>query len=227
MCLMRTGGLYLYYGFAYLTLEQMYECRNDPDAPFTSCAAETDICPKLESGDTQIEYRVDTSYEYYLHNWFVQMDLVCASKVHTNAMISAQYIAFGIAGFLFFSTPDKYGRKPAMLINYGIHMLAQYLLIFVPTYNARALALLLYGLSQLKNTVCYIWIGELVPQKSASGVAVSLTTFDSTTIAVVCLYFILVSRDWFPLMFSMTLVGSLAFVFSFVYMPESPSWLLI
>ena len=125
----------------------MYECKIDLDAPFESCSAKTDICPRLETGDSQIEYRVDTSYEYYLNNWYVQMDLVCANKVQTNAMISAQYVAFGVAGFLFFSTPDRFGRKPAMLVNYAIHMLAQYLLIFVPTYNARAISLLLYGLT--------------------------------------------------------------------------------
>ena len=227
MSFMRTGGLYMYYAFAYLTLEQMYECRSDKDQPFASCSAKNDICPQLEKGDKQIEYRVDTSYEYYLDNWFVQMDLVCSNKVQTNAMISALYVAFGVAGVLFFSTPDRFGRRPVMLANYGIHMLAQYLMIFVPTYNARLTGFVLYGLCQLKCTVCYVWMAELVPQTNANSVAVTLTSLDSGTIAVVCLYWMLVSRNWFPLVFVMTLLGSLAFLFAVCFMPESPSWLLI
>ncbi len=74
------------------------------------------------------------------------MDLVCVNKVQTNSMISALYVAYGVAGLLFFSTPDRFGRRPVMLANYGIHMLAQYLIIFVPTYTARLSGFVLYGL---------------------------------------------------------------------------------
>ena len=68
----KNGGLYPYYAFAYMTLEQMYECRFDSHSPFTSCQAEIDICPVLASGNaTSLEYQVDTSYAYYLNNWYV------------------------------------------------------------------------------------------------------------------------------------------------------------
>jgi hypothetical protein len=73
MAIARNGGLYLYYAFTYLTLEQMYECRFNPASPFVSCSAKELICPTLDAA-TQLagfEYRVDTSYEYYLNNWFV------------------------------------------------------------------------------------------------------------------------------------------------------------
>ena len=53
----RNAGNYMYYGFAYLTMEQMYRCRFSPDDPFTSCEAESVICPALgEAGDSTIEY---------------------------------------------------------------------------------------------------------------------------------------------------------------------------
>ena len=39
MCLARNGGNYMINGFAYLTMEQMYECRYSPEAPFESCSA--------------------------------------------------------------------------------------------------------------------------------------------------------------------------------------------
>ena len=88
LVLARNGGNFMYYGFAYLTMEQMYQCRSSPNLPYSTCSAENDICPSLDS-DSPLDYRVDTSYEYYLNNWYVQMDLVCVNKLRTNSMISA------------------------------------------------------------------------------------------------------------------------------------------
>jgi len=103
----------------------MYTCRFDSSSPFNSCSAETDICPVLDSGmATSLEYQVDTSYEYYLNNWYVQMDLVCANKVKTNSMISIHYIFYGIAGLLMFSMPDRIGRKPTMILTFSLHVAA-------------------------------------------------------------------------------------------------------
>ena len=112
-----------------------------------------------------IEYRVDESYDYYLNNWYVQMDLVCASKIRTNSMISFMYVAFGVAGILLFAMPDRYGRKFSMVLNYAIHLAAQYLILFYPNFLARLLGLVLYGVAQLKQTVAYVWATELAPSK--------------------------------------------------------------
>ena len=79
----RNSGNFLYYAFAYLTLEQMFECRIDPSQPFATCSAEEVICPILKGDQaSMLEYRVDTSYKYYLDNWYGlgQMDLVCANR---------------------------------------------------------------------------------------------------------------------------------------------------
>ena len=70
MTLTRNGGLYPYYAFAFMTLEQMYECSYDGGITYATCQAETDICPVLASGGS-VNYRVDTSNEYYMNNWYV------------------------------------------------------------------------------------------------------------------------------------------------------------
>jgi len=223
----KNGGIYFYYAFAFLTLEQMYQCRYDTSSPFTSCQAETDICPVLASGlPTSLEYQVDTSYAYYLNNWYAEMDLVCVSKVKTNSMISIHYIFYGISGILFFSMTDRIGRKPTMTIMYGIHSIGQYLLLFVPTYSARLIGLMILGFSQLKNTVPYVYLAELVPAKYETAMSASITSFDCATAAVVCLYFITISRDWFPLFFAMTLLSTLSYLTIVFILPESPIWLL-
>ena len=75
MMITRNGGNYMYYAFAYLTMEQMYECKFGDSAGFESCSAEEDICPVLDGTDPlakqDLEYRVDKSYDYYLNNWYV------------------------------------------------------------------------------------------------------------------------------------------------------------
>ena len=122
--------------------------------------------------------------------------------------------------------PDRIGRKPTMIINFGLHIAAQYLVIFVPTYAARLTGLVLFGFTQLKNTVPYVYLVELVPAKFSTIMNASITSFDSGTIAVVCLYFLFVSRDWFPLIFGMTLLSTFALLVIVYILPESPIWLL-
>lgn len=221
----RNAGNYMYYGFAYLTMEQMYLCRFDPSQPFESCSAEEVICPALSRGDENLQYEVDQSYEYYLNNWYVQMDLVCANKIRTNSMISFKYIAFGIAGLLLFAMPDRYGRKFSMVVNFAVHLAAQYLILFDSDYWARSFALILYGCAQLKQTVVYVWASELAPAANSTNVTVSLSCFDSGSLAFICTYFLFISRDWFPLMLFMTMLSTLSFLVCVFLLPESPSWL--
>ena len=169
---------------------------------------------------------MDESYRYYLNNWYVQMDLVCASKVQTNSMISAKYVAYGIAGLLLFAMPDRYGRKFTMVLNFALHLAAQYLILFDSAYWARAIGLILYGVAQLKQTVVYVWATELAPAKNSTGVTVSLTCFDAGSLAFICTYFLVISRNWFPLMFFMTMLSTASFLVCLFVLPESPIWLL-
>ena len=100
LTLARNGGNWMYYGFAYLTMEQMYKCQFEAGGPFVSCSAEEQICPALAREEGLVQYQVDTTYEYYLDNWYVQMDLVCTNKMSINSIISAKYIVYGIAAHL-------------------------------------------------------------------------------------------------------------------------------
>ena len=154
------------------------------------------------------------------------MNLVCESKVKTNLMISIYYVAYGIAGLLLFPMPDRIGRKKTMLINFGVHLVAQYLIIFMPVYEARFIGFVFYGLSQLKNSVAYVYAVELVPARQSGPVNVCLTSFDSATMFFVCFYFIFISKDWFPLFFTMTVLATLAYLGIVFLLPDSPIWLL-
>ena len=71
----------------------------------------------------------------------------------------------------------------------------------------------------------YVWAQELVPQSAITNVTVSLSTFDSGSLAFICTYFLLISKDWFPLMLTSVLMTLVAFIGCF-FLPESPNWLL-
>ena len=62
-------------------------------------------------------------------------------------MITFMYAAFGVAGILLFAMPDRYGRKFTMVLNYAVHLAAQYLILFNSDFWARSLGLILYGVA--------------------------------------------------------------------------------
>ena len=229
MALLLNSGNYLYYNYAYLVEEQQYECRFDPNESFRACSAKDVICPTLANEDTQLgtfEYRVDTSYEYYIDNWYVQMDLVCANMVTINFMVSARYIAFGIAGLTMFALPDRFGRKWVLAITSLVMVLASLLMIFVPSYEARLVAFIIFGCTMLKGTVPYVYACELVAPKNAATVSTSLTSFDAFTMLFFNVYLLCISRYWMPLILTMTILSALALILAVVFLPESPPWLL-
>ena len=44
--------------------------------------------------------------------------------------------------------------------------------------------------------------------------------------ACVCFYFLFISRDWFPLMMTMTVLGTIALLVLVFVLPESPAYLI-
>ena len=78
----------------------------------------------------------------------------------------------------------------------------------------------------MKQSVVYVWATELAPAKNSTAVTVSLTCFDAGSLAFICTYFLLISKNWFPLMFFMTMLSTASFLFLAFVLPESPIWLI-
>ena len=154
------------------------------------------------------------------------MDLVCANKVRTGTMISAHYIAFGISGMLLFSMAERYGRRFSVLINYLVYTAAGYLIVFDASFWARLCGFTLYGLAQMKGSLTYVWLAELVPAAYRNTCTVCITCFDASTMAVVGLYFLAISKDWFPLMLFVVILSTISLILAWVFIPETPSWFI-
>ena len=93
LTIMRNSGMYMYYGFGYLTMEQSYLCGPSGNVP---CSA-SQIC---QAGGT-LPYKVDQSSPNYLSNWVQQMDLMCLSRDAINWILTVHYLAYGLAGLIF------------------------------------------------------------------------------------------------------------------------------
>ena len=66
----RNANGYFVYPFAYLVLEQEYLCDASGTGVFESCTKEQ-IC------EENLTIKVDTTQEFYLKNWQIEMGLVC------------------------------------------------------------------------------------------------------------------------------------------------------
>ena len=160
---LRNSGNYMYYTFAYLILQQQFLC-SDPnwdDSSFRVCP-NSEICEARQNPSSSLLYKVDTSYEYYFENWYIEMDLVCLSPARVGMMITIYYISFA-AGGMFYMVPEKIGRKASVMLSAGLSLIAQTIIICCNNLTVRTICFSLMGLSQIKNSVSYVWLSECVP----------------------------------------------------------------
>ncbi len=146
--------MYLYYGFGFLTLDQSYLCSLDDSSTLEPCAVST-VCRNLQISGFQ--YQVDSKASNFVLNWQQEMNLMCFDRSAINLMVTAYVVGFGLAGALFFTLPDKWGRKKTMAVFGSIHILSQCLITFVPVFSIRVIGFFVMGACQFKNSTCYVW----------------------------------------------------------------------
>lgn len=84
----------------------------------------------------------------------------------------------------------------------------------------------LMGACQLKNTVCYVWLFDLIMRKDKSVSVGILNAWDTITLTVLTLYFLYWDKSWFNLCLFMTVLGTACHCFMIFCAPDSPKWLL-
>ena len=99
-------------------------------------------------------------------------------------------------------------------------------MLFVPDFRVRTAMFFLMGLTQIKVGVSYVWLSECVgfPYKSTAFTLINI--FDGMTMAVVCLYYMYVSHNWFWLCLFFAILSITATAASLIC-PDSPRWHLV
>ena len=94
---------------------------------FGECSTD-EICAAKGAGD-DITYKVDESYEYYMNNWYIDMDLMC-KPVTAVAQIFSWVLIGVLIGILFAPLSERIGRKKAVILGMIFSIIAQLLILF-------------------------------------------------------------------------------------------------
>ena len=222
----RNAGTYFYYPFAYFVLKQKFLCTSDAtilEEP-RSCSVE-DICLARSIDPSFSDYTVDTSYKYYLDNWYTKMDLLCESPATIGFLISAYYIGYTVGG-VFWAFPDRYGRKFSTIFGLVMATVSQTGMLISHDYWVNWAMFFLSGLSQIKIVCSYIYLSECTSSLYKPASFTYINIVDAAPLMITCLFYMLVSPNVMILPWVFTVL-SYAAVFASFLCPESPRWLLV
>ena len=140
-------------------------------------------------------------------------------------MVTAYYIGFAIGG-IFCTWPDKYGRKWSCMFGLLLSAISQTVMITSANYWVRFAMFFLSGLSQIKNSVSYVWLSECTSKPYKPKAISYINIVDGLPILLTAIFFMLISKNWIHLP---TLFCALTYISLFLayFCPESPRWHLI
>ena len=170
------------------------------------------------------QYKIDESYEYYMNNWVGEMDLVCVPSSQVSLMLSWLFIGT-IASVVLVTVPDQFGRKYSVILGMVIALLAQIVMLLVPSLLVRSICFFLIGFSGFKNSTAYVWGSECVPFKKRTAVFTVINVVDALPTVITGLFYLLIKPDWFPVYAFNIALSSSGLLLAFAC-PESPRWLL-
>lgn len=176
-----------------------------------------------------MEYYPNTMNSDYFNNWYVQMNLICWARgtVMIGLLFTVERISEGVVGLMCMGITDRLGRRKSALIFIAIALLSQTIIIFCPWYWARMFGFILFAIGNMKNSVCYVWIFEMMETKHKSSACTLINALDSSTMIFFGLYVLFISTNWKWIEIFMYCVGWLSFFSILINLPESPKWFLI
>ena len=78
-----------------------------------------------------------------------------------------------------------------------VSCIAQTVMLFVPDFKVRTCMYFLMGLSMIKVGASFIWLSEMVGTPYKSTAFTLINFYDGVTMAIVCIYYIWVSKSYF------------------------------
>ena len=99
-------------------------------------------------------------------------------------------------------------------------------MIIWPNYWSRLAMFFLSGLSQIKNSVSYVWSSEVTSIEYKPRAYTMINVVDGLPMVVTCFYFMFISKNWIHLSIFFCALCYVALAAAFIC-PESPRWLLV
>jgi MFS family permease len=220
LSVVRNSGIAFVYMFGILTMEQQYECIKEGQSDYSQCLS-SEICAN------DFDYRIDKTYEYYLENWFTQMDWLCQPKNKLALLGTVYFIACFFGGIILAPVPDLIGRKASFILFGLIHAIAQLTALYSVDYYVRFAAMGTMGFFYARNSVCFNWMFELTGTGNQNMVNAAINTWDAGTGLIICGFYLTIERNWLPIYAMYTYLGIAGLLVQSLLLPESPKWLLI
>jgi len=86
---------------------------------------------------------------------------------------------------------------------------------------------IIQGVSMNKNSIVYTWLFESIETCHKSSALTALNMYDSSTMVLLGVYALFISRNWQGLVLTMYALTFVAFIVIYLVLPESPKYLLI
>ena len=191
----------------------------DPDEV---CTAEN-ICaddPRIK--DSWIDWDSRNS----LHNWYESLDLKCADSWQVSGISFANFIGCLITLPWAPKLGDVLGRKKILTWFNLVQFLSFTVIMFNKNLWVMTAASGVFGATNsIVASNGFLYMLELVPQKSKTRVATIFFMLDQTTYLLTTVYFWVISKHWFWIVFVgyiMQIIG----VILYWFLLESPAFLL-
>ena len=112
-----------------------------------------------------MEYKVDTSYDYYRNNWFIELDFICAPQAKVDLIATVWMIGIGLGAFCMAWLPDYFGRRKTLLITGLFTLPAQIFCIHVQNYWVRLSCMGVISFLYIQKSLCFNYIYELIEKR--------------------------------------------------------------
>ena len=169
---------FLCYNYCFFLLDPMYRCsytseyanvHGIPGQTVGNLTTYEGSCTREEvcSGEPALlKWAVDWTSSYSLENWFVLLDIHCASSFEVGLFGSLYFAGFLLSSALIPPFADKYGRKFFVIIVCVVQTIGFGLMILIPNLTLYYVLNFILGASvTCKAMVAYTHLMEWIPGK--------------------------------------------------------------
>lgn len=140
----------------------------------------------MQHKDQFVEYTQDLSDPGYLHNWYVQHNMMCMKSKDTK--IVSWYFCSFFFGVVFFFLPDYLGRKKTMSLVLIPVIIGNFLIVFSDNLKLKSLGFAIHALFHLRLTLSYTVCYELIPERYRNVGSTFINFYDIITMIGSCCF---------------------------------------
>ena len=151
---------------------------------------------------------------------------MCRPKWQAGSLGSAYFIGYVFTLLWLPRLADVYGRKKIFAYGMAVQSIFYTVLMFTNNFYVMLVTTFCFGLlASIRQVIGFVFFLELMPKNTQTTVACIFTIIDGLTYLVVSMYFWVISKHWFYIIFVAYIFQIVGAVLSW-FLPESPVYLI-